>query len=275
VGEDKMSEILICGDWHGNHVWAKKIIEVAHAEGFNKIIQVGDFGVWPGKEGREYLLILSRFLMKKKVNLYFVPGNHEDYNQIDEWNETLPKNRDGHIEVEPNLFYAGKVNSWEWEGKKFASVGGAYSIDRKWRRLNESWWRQETLTDEEENAAVDLGKVNYLFSHDCPSYHPFKHLKVDYDSEIHRQRMTRIGKALQPYIWFHGHMHDSKEYPFDHQQGVTKVYALDADNNASDIPRLNRHTKVLNTDLDEVYNVDKLFNWYGREFYFDRKHGKE
>jgi len=270
-----MSKILIAGDWHGNHVWAKKIIDVAHAEGIDKMIQLGDFGVWPGKDGQEYLYILSRYLVKKNVKLYFVPGNHEDFNQIEDWEKNIPKNEDGHIEVLPNLFYAGKVNKWQWEGKVFASVGGAVSIDRKWRKLNESWWKQEQLTQEEEKAAIELGKVDYLFSHDCPTYHPFRGLKVDYESELHRAKMNNVVRSLRPDFWFHGHMHEYSEYYFSHENGeVTKVFALDADDKASDIPRLQRHTKVLDAALNETFTIDKLFNWYGREFYFDRRHSK-
>lgn len=267
-----MTKILVVGDWHGNHPWAKKIIDVAHAEKIDKIIQVGDFGVWPGKEGKEYLLILSRFLVKKKTSLYFVPGNHEDFNQIDEWNETLPKNQDGHIEVEPNLFYAGKVNKWTWNNKVFASVGGAVSIDRKWRKLNESWWKQEQLTNEEEREAKELGQVDYLFTHDCPSAHPYKSLKTDIDSDIHRQKMTRIAMELKPEIWFHGHMHQYKKYFFDYRTGYSRVYGLDADSKASINPRLNWHTVVLDADTGEVNHIDKHFNWHAKSFWFDKKH---
>lgn len=266
--------ILIAGDWHGNHQWAKKIIEVAQAEDINKIIQVGDFGIWPGAEGEEYLDILSRALVKRNVELYFVPGNHEDYNQIDEWCATLPQNEDGHIEVRPNLFYAGKVNAWTWEGKRFASVGGAVSIDKKRRKLNESWWKQETLSSQEELAAINLGKVDYLFTHDCPHIHPFVGLKDDIESEIHRYTMTKIGRALQPKFWFHGHMHWFNEYRFDHRNGVAQVFGLDADSKASKWPELPRHTRVLDTQTDEVYGIDRHFNWWAKAFYFDRQHEK-
>lgn len=267
-----MPKLLIAGDWHGNHKWAKKIIDVAHAEGIGKIIQCGDFGVWPGKEGKEYLLILSRHLVKRGISLYFVPGNHEDYNQIDSWNETLPANKDGHIEVEPNLFYTGKVNAWRWEDKKFASVGGAVSIDKRWRTKDVSWWPQEQLTPKEEHDAKLLGEVDYLFTHDCPSINPFRGLKPDIESEIHRYTMTKIGKALQPKIWFHGHMHTYEEYIFEHRAGVARVFGLDADSQAARYPSLLTHAVILDTETNEVSHIRKLFNWYGQEFYFDRDH---
>jgi len=270
-----MSKYLICGDWHGNHQWAKKIIEVAEAEEISKILQVGDFGVWPGNEGKEYLDILSRSLIKRNVRLYFVPGNHEDYNQIDEWTTTLPKNEDGHIEVRENLFYAGKVNAWTWEGKRFASVGGAVSIDKYRRKENVSWWPQEELTALEETRAKDLGRVDYLFTHDSPNTLPFTFLKSDQASEAHRYTMTKIGLAIRPKLWFHGHYHKHAEYKFWHEDGETNVFSLDADSRASINPQLDYHTAVLDTEYDNVFYIRKHFNWWAKAFYFDRKHNKD
>ncbi len=270
-----MAKILIAGDWHGNHVWAKKIIEVAEAEEIEKIIQVGDFGVWPGKSGEEYLDILSRALVKRSIKLYFVPGNHEDFNQIDQWNKELPKNEDGHIQIRPNLFYAGKVNAWMWEGKRFGSAGGAVSIDRSWRVENKTWWPQEQLTALEVSAAMDLGPVDYLFSHDAPQDLPLTYLKKDDDSKAHRYSMTKIGLALRPKLWFHGHYHRHMEYPFYHADGETRVIGLDADPQGSKDPQLYLHTAVLDTDTNEVYYIRKHFNWWAKNFYFDRKHSME
>lgn len=270
-----MSKILVAGDWHGSHPWAKKIIEAAQAEDINKIIQVGDFGIWPGPEGKEYLDILSRALVKRNIKLYFVPGNHEDYNQIDEWDADLPKNEDGHIEVRPNLFYAGKVNAWTWEGKKFASVGGAVSIDKYRRKINVSWWPQEELTALEETKAKDLGRVDYLFTHDSPNTLPFTFLKSDMASEAHRYTMTKIGLAIRPRLWFHGHYHKHAEYKFYHADGETNVFSLDADSRASINPELDAHTAVLDTDFDDVSYIRKHFNWWAKSFWFHRKHDTE
>lgn len=268
-------KILIAGDWHGNHPWAKKIIEAAEAEGISKIIQVGDFGVWPGEQGKEYLQILSRALVKRSIKLYFVPGNHEDFNQLEQWDKELPKNEDGHIEIEPNLFYTGKVNAWTWEGKRFASAGGAVSIDRKWRKKDETWWTQEQLTFLEKKQAMDLGKVDYLFSHDAPVDLPFSFLKKDLDSQAHRYTMTQIGRAIRPKLWFHGHYHRHAEYKFYHDDGETNVFSLDADPQGSKDPQLFNHAAVLDTDTDDVSYIKKHFNWWAKNFWFHRKHDME
>lgn len=272
-----MSKILVAGDWHGNYVWAKKIIDVAVAEEIDTIIQVGDFGVWPGPQGKEYLLILSRYLVKnskktgRNIKLVFLPGNHEDYNQIDQWMIDIEPNEDGHREIEPHLFYAGKVNAWVWENKCFGVVGGAVSIDRKSRKLNESWWKQEILTPEEIHKAKNLGQIDYLFTHDCPTMHPFNFLIDHLDSSIHRQFMTEIALELKPEAWFHGHYHYPAQYSFYHGIGSAQVYSLDADGGAAYDPSLKRHTVVLDVGSGVVSSIDKLFNWHAKKFYFDGK----
>lgn len=272
-----MSKILVMGDIHGNWQWAKKIIDVAVAENIDKLVQVGDFGVWPGPMGKEYLLIMSRHLVKRskklgrQINLYFLPGNHEDYNQIDQWMIDIEPNEDGHREIEPNLFYTGKVNSWQWENKRFASVGGAVSIDRRSRKLNESWWAQEVLTPEEVDKAKDLGRVDYLFTHDCPTMNPFNFLINHLDSAIHRQFMTEIAFELKPEAWFHGHYHYPAQYSFYHGVGSTQVYSLDADSIAAYDPSLKRHTVVLDVESGVVSSIDKLFNWHAKKFYFEER----
>lgn len=270
-----MTKILVAGDWHGNWQWAKKMIDVAVAEDIDTIYQVGDFGIWPGAAGSEYLLILSRYLLKqtkktgKNKRIVWTPGNHEDYNQIDEWVRTLIPNEDGHIEIAPNIFYAGKVNSWTWYGKRFASVGGAASIDRRSRKLNESWWAQEVLTPKEIEKAKNLGRIDYLFTHDCPTMHPFNFLMEHLDSAIHRQHMTEIARELEPEAWFHGHYHYPAQYSFYHGTGSTQVYSLDADNRAAYDPSLKRHTVVLDVESGVVSSIDKLFNWHAKRFYFE------
>lgn len=250
-----MGKILIAGDWHMNHRWAQEIISVAHAEGINRIIQVGDFGVWPGKDGAEYLRILSGALVDWDVKLYFVPGNHEDWNQIDSWSTRFSKNQDGHQEIEQNLFYAGKVNSWTWDGKRFASVGGAVSIDKKWRKVGLSWWPQEIISYHEKVEAIEMGKVDYLFTHDCHNFHPFSHLKNDLDSTMHRQTITEIAGVLQPSRWFHGHYHEYAEYEVNLRGVGASVWALDADDSASHNASVQRHTRILDISTGQVTGV--------------------
>lgn len=268
-----MTELLIAGDWHGNHPWAKKVLNVALDRDIDTVVQVGDFGIWPGHMGEEYLNILSRYLMKiqkkhnKNIRLVFVPGNHEDWNQIDSW-DMSKVNEDGHLEIRPHIFYAGKVNIWTWHNKRFASAGGAYSIDRKRRTPNIDWWKQEEFTNADLymlKNLPDAGKIDYLFTHDAPTSIPMPGLIPDVNSDLHRQMMNRVGSFLRPSVWFHGHYHyNTGEYGFRHSEGYSSVYGLDADDHASAFHRagaeqhnlLKLHTAILNVETGEVDSIE-------------------
>jgi hypothetical protein len=58
--------IGVAGDWHGNTVWAtravRKISALLPGDAPRMIVHLGDFGIWPGPGGREYLSRLDAAL---------------------------------------------------------------------------------------------------------------------------------------------------------------------------------------------------------------------
>jgi hypothetical protein len=58
------ARIGIAGDWHGNAAWAVRTIGKISVRlprhGPRIILQLGDFGIWPGSDGSEYLARLVR-----------------------------------------------------------------------------------------------------------------------------------------------------------------------------------------------------------------------
>lgn len=71
-------KILVAGDWHGNTIWAKSVIEYAAEEGCDTIYQVGDFGHWvPGSGMKYFMMETHKALEQFDVTLYWLDGNHE------------------------------------------------------------------------------------------------------------------------------------------------------------------------------------------------------
>lgn len=242
-------KILIAADWHGQTEWAVKVIELAAKHNIKTIFQLGDFGWWHGPAGEVYIRTLSKALVEKNIELFWEPGNHEWWDDIDQFPGRFEKTSEGFYGVAPNIFYMGKVNSWKWCNKKFAAIGGAVSIDRHLRKVHESWWPQEQLTNNEVQQAKQIGKIDYLFTHDCPQAHPFKYLVNDLESENHRWKMTDIAKVLDPMLWFHGHMHRPAKYSFGPD---CTVYGLDCDGSI-----MRDHVKMLDIDSGEVTNIEE------------------
>ncbi|RZT87437.1 calcineurin-like phosphoesterase family protein [Pseudonocardia sediminis] len=232
-------KIAVVGDTHGNMTWLRNdVIPYARDSGCDLILQVGDFGfVWPQGAYENQVSKLNRLLDGAGLRLLFLPGNHEDHAKLARFTETAKVNDDGHYVLRSQIAYTGRVSSWVWEGRRLAAVGGAVSIDREWRvqqqrrspRRTAIWWPEEVLSPEEVDEAKAFGTVDVLFTHDGPSDFPEGGLKPDLDSTANRQRMTDIGRALRPRIWFHGHYHQRVTYGFRHDYGTCAVHCLDCD----------------------------------------------
>ncbi len=226
--------IMILGDVHGQTKWLVDRIRFAKRQGIKKIIQLGDFGIWTHEaDGFSFLDTVNEELRKNGVKLYFVGGNHENWDHLNWWERNNAKTHNGHTIVRSHIFYTGRSNRWTWgykgEERVFQAVSGAYSIDRADRTVGKTLWLDETIP---ERVVYDIERANkrcdYLFTHDAPTSIPYN-LKPDFESDAHRVLMNRIGRAVRPNLWFHGHYHKWMEYSFMHQQGYAFVYGIDRD----------------------------------------------
>ncbi|QNN98428.1 metallophosphoesterase [Streptomyces phage LilMartin] len=224
-------KILVCGDWHGDTAWARKMVRRAVEHDSKLIMQVGDFGLWDHEvNGFNYLDALNDECRKHGVKVVFVAGNHENWDRLDWYEKNNPKTYSGLTVIRSHIRYTGRVKRWSVNGKWFQAVGGAVSVDKQHRKLGKSWWSQEAVPERVVYGLEKAGrKSDYLLTHDAPTCAPFRfRLKNDPDSEMHRQLMNRVGAVVQPTIWFHGHYHTWMEnYPFMHQTGYSSVYGLD------------------------------------------------
>lgn len=252
-----MAKIMICGDWHCDTRHVRKVIKQAHDMGIKTIMQVGDFGLWTGEpEGFGYLDTMNEECRKWGVKVYFVAGNHDDWNDLGWMEKHHAKTYAGLTIVRSHIRYTGRVKRWAIDGKVFQAVGGAVSIDKARRTLNKDWWAQEQIPEKVVYGLEQAGRrADYLLTHDAPTCAPFRfRLKDDLDSTMHRQLMDRIGRAVQPKLWFHGHYHTWMEnYPFMHQSGYTSCYGLDMNGDYY-------HYVVLDTETNAVHTATGKIN---------------
>src|SRR5262245_22342917 len=80
------SRVLVAGDWHGNREWAINVLmrvpQLLAGEQRRLVLQLGDFGIWPGAEGRRYLGSVTAVLDRVDAELWFIDGNHEDFSEL-------------------------------------------------------------------------------------------------------------------------------------------------------------------------------------------------
>ncbi len=231
--------VLVAGDWHGNQAWALNVIgrvpQLLAGEHVRLILQLGDFGIWPGTGGRHYLTNVSRALDAAGAQLWFIDGNHEDFPQLAEM--AADTCADGRVAVRPNIFHLPRGHRWHWHGRQWLACGGGVSLDRAGRTAGRDWWPQEEISDAQETAVSAGGAADVLACHDCPAgvAHDFPRPPAEWApadlarSAAHRQRLQRIVDRVRPSYLMHGHLHRAYQRICDFGYGPVQVTGLCAD----------------------------------------------
>lgn len=271
-----MTRVGLIGDLHGNTDEAIYVISELGKRNITHAFALGDFGIWPGFDGLLYMDAVNRVAKENNVQVYVIPGNHDDHDFIDLLPRFAPKHK-GFYYVRENVLISPKVNTFRMFNKTFGVAGGAVSVDREWREEynhgryydaargrfiriknpTKIWWEQEQLNDDEVIEACNFGKIDYLLTHDCSDKTPWKRrLKPDWASQAHRQKIDQIVTATKPEVHFHGHMHERFEWQNSVGDGhLVDTYGLEADYLAmhrSAVSKFADNWTVLETETNEV-----------------------
>lgn len=265
-----MTNIGLLGDLHGSADWLiNRGITFYKRHNVTKIVQVGDFGIWPGNAGGLFAKRVNLALEKAGMTLYVIPGNHDDYDQIN----ALPVADDGWQHFRTNILLAPRGYRWEWEGRTFVGLGGAPSVDRSWRleqmgrggiyrfltdptdadlpKKGRVWWPAEAITEEDVERTVAGGYADVMIGHDAPiisgidkriagNPYGFQQHDLDYAAEG-RKLMHRAAHGVMPKLFFAGHYHffvdevkhwasaDTGYFSTRDIIGTTRVIVLDKD----------------------------------------------
>jgi hypothetical protein len=224
----RAERLTVAGDWHGDAGWARHVINhAAQYDGARVIVQLGDFGIWPGNAGRHYLDKVARHLQAADAICLFLDGNHEDFPQLLDY----PRDENGLRMVRPRLFHISRGTRWAWGELTVLAVGGATSLDRPWRRPMRDWWPHEELTRTDIDRAVRDGRCDVMLTHDAPAGIDVPNLPPpgtwDPDevrrADDHRERLLEIVEQVRPRMLFHGHFHSR----YDDHLRLSDGYTVD------------------------------------------------
>lgn len=239
-------EVLFAGDWHGSLYQAFNALDRAQMQDISVIIQLGDFGIYNTEYSMKYLKQLNQSLKKRGQVLYFVDGNHEDFDYL----YSLPIQSDGTRRVRSNIYHLPRGFRFTWLDVSFVALGGAHSVDRQVRRPHKSWWPQERVTPEELQATIDGGIGDVLLMHDSPAGAP--NLITDnpirqaqamqwfpqeelMQANDHREFLRPVLAAVQPVLIVHGHYHDYWVKEFDIGTTKSTIICLDEGGSGVDV----------------------------------------
>lgn len=254
------SRVLVAGDWHRNPfaAWPKRVIALASQIGIDTIVHVGDFGYkYASNDAYTFEKPLHRALLDANIKLIWVDGNHENHELL----RSLPLREDGFIQTgaRGNIFHAPRGVRWEWSGKSFGALGGAWSPN--WRRLVEG---KTLFYDLEETTWEDLAKLgdaplDYLIAHDVPERVALKSpLGVTTKTQT-REVLQKAVDRTKPLRVFSGHWHERLDFRIPRSDGFESFGHILT-------KEWNKHN-VLILDLvtDEIIPLPDFWLGYDRE----------
>jgi hypothetical protein len=229
--------IGVAGDWHGNTRHAltaiRKMTAALPGPGQRIIVHLGDFGIWPGRDGAEYLARLDEALGKAGAELWFVDGNHEDFGQL----SRLQPGPDGKGRVTEHIWHLPRGHRWHWHGRTWLALGGAVSLDRAARTSGRDWWPDEEITQRQAEATAAQGPADVMVTHECPAgveHHfpppPSWWAREDLRrSDAHRELMRQVAVRVRPRWLMHGHLHIGYQREVDLGYGPVQITGMDCD----------------------------------------------
>lgn len=203
-------QILILGDTHGKYDLEHLIIQKVINKNSNikAIFHCGDWGyAWPTKYGPaiwEYPF---------KIPFHVTLGNHDPYSfyqtaKLPDW-----------------LHIQERGSTLNIHGKKILWCGGAFSIDRAYRILNQSYWLEETIKQSDlDKCLAQEGPIDLLVTHETAEYYPLKAKRPEFtEGRSDRIAVQTIIDKFKPKYHTFGHWHSPDNGDYIHQDGsITK-----------------------------------------------------
>lgn len=206
--------IYVTGDMHGDYrIFSQK--KFRNIKEGDTLIVCGDFGfIWNGdlKEKK----ILDK-LARKKYNICFVDGTHENFELLSKYPVTNFAGGKAH-KVRDNIFHLMRGQVFEIEGEHIFAMGGGERPDIDLRYGNENWTDAEIPTREEmREGATNLErykfKVDYIITHE-PAQKIKNFLKLKDNEPLLVSGLNAYFQELSTSCdytrWFFGSLHEDK-----------------------------------------------------------------
>lgn len=248
------------GDWHENEGYALKALHTMAVEiqTPDVYLHVGDFGIFRPNQ-INFCKSVDDALVKQDREMWVTDGNHENHEYI----SMLPFDDRGLKVLGKNLFVLPRGYRWVWNDVRFASLGGAFSVNKHDLRKGIDWWAEETITQGDFIRAIEgEADVDILITHDSPVLPPGSNEIMPHDglynlteyeieeADQNRQFIAEMVRIRNVKLNIHGHHHFRYNNTFEDR---CKVIGLDKDNGP-----LEKNRVTIN--LENFKNIDPNLN---------------
>lgn len=218
--ERKIGMIYITGDTHGIYERFEdpRLKALKHGD---TLIICGDFGfVWDGS--KQESLVLKK-LSKKKYNICFVDGTHENFELLEEYEEKKWNGGKVH-QLAVNIFHLMRGQIYQLEDQTIFTMGGGESPDIDIRFEQSNWQNREKPTRDElvegvDNLARMDGKVDIIVTHEPPAkLKDFLLLRQEHPAAITgiNSFFEQLSDTCEYSRWFFGSLHIDKIISANH-----------------------------------------------------------
>lgn len=206
--------VYITGDTHGD-ISRFSSPAMKDIKSGDTLIICGDFGfIWDGSRKERHTL---KKLEKKKFNICFVDGTHENFKLLNEY-EVSQWNGGKVHKIGKNIYHLMRGQIFDIDGIKIFTMGGGESPDIELRMGAGNWSRDEIpRKDELIEGADNLQKldckVDVIVTHEPPATIK-RFLKSGEDSEVRisgvNAYLEELNKSCTFTKWYFGSLHTDK-----------------------------------------------------------------
>ena len=209
---------FVTGDKHGDLRPVIDFIKRFDLQSNANILILGDTGLFWRKDKKDAEKNIDFYEKEcNGVHLYWIDGNHENFDIINKWNTKTVYNNSPHIHYCPRG-YITEININN-KIKKILFIGGADSVDKYLRTEHLNWWKDETILYSDIQNAFDK-EYDYVFSHCGPMsivnknkvfLYTLSNLdqgRVCHDSEL---ILDILNNNIKTKNWWFGHYHINKD----------------------------------------------------------------
>jgi len=208
---------FVTGDKHGDITPILQFIERFGLGEESNIIVCGDMGIcWSESQFDLEETVRTYEKYCNGVNLFWIDGNHENFNIINEWYKDADAGCYHAISDHITHMYRGTKMTVSLHGdvKTMLFLGGADSVDRFWRREGLDWWPEEQITPDDIQR-VHADHYDYVFTHCCP-FSVFEHNRgflcnmyanIDKFNHTSEKMLDLLCNKITYGEWFFGHYH--------------------------------------------------------------------